>query len=309
MSDKQGRNIAIVGASGSVGSQTVEALLAYGIHTVTAISRSESTATFPAGVKVQRGPYENEEFLVTALRGQDVLILQVGIMALDSQIPLISAAAKASVPWVIPCEFASDNKHEKLNQEINLMTRKNKYREQIEQLGVSYWIGIINNPWFDWSFKKAYWGIDINTRKATFFDGGVVKCNTTTLRKVGKSLAALLSLPDSKLSQFKNEFVYFSSFQVSQREIFDSVMRATGTQESDWVIESESAVEAAEAAKDSIRKGDGIKNVNLLFATLFREGYGGDYEAKGTVNNMLGLEHEDFDEVIRELVREVEAGK
>ena len=134
MSDKQGRNIAIVGASGSVGSQTVEALLAYGIHTLTAISRSESTATFPAGVKVQRGPYENEEFLVTALRGQDVLILQVGIMALDSQIPLISAAAKASVPWVIPCEFASDNKHEKLNQEINLMTRKNKYREQIEQL-------------------------------------------------------------------------------------------------------------------------------------------------------------------------------
>jgi hypothetical protein len=86
-------------------------------------------------------------------------------------------------------------------------------------------------------------------------------------------------------------------------------MRATGTQGSDWVIESESAAEAAATAKDAIRKGDGMKNVNLLFATLFREGYGGNYEAKRTVNELLGLEQEDFDEVINAIVREVEAGK
>jgi len=309
MSEKLGRNIALVGASGSLGSQTVEALLAYSIHTITVISRAGSTATFPSGVNVRRGPYDEEEFLLTALKGQDVLILQVGFMGLDSQIPLINAAAKAGVPWVIPCEFASDNKHEKLNQEINMMNMKKKYRDRIEQLDVSSWIGIVNNPWFDWSFKKGYWGIDVKERKARLFDDGAVKINTTTLPKVGQSLAALVSLADSKLARFKNEFVYFSSFHVSQREILDSVIHATGTHDSDWVIESEPAAEAAEAAKDAIRKGNGMKNVDLLFATLFRDGYGGDYEAKGTVNEMLGLEQENFDDVVKELVREVEVSE
>lgn len=71
----------------------------------------------------------------------------------------------------------------------------------------------------------------------------------------------------------------------------------------------ESAAEAAEAAKDALRKGDGIKNVNLLFATLFRQGYGGDYDAKGTVSEILGLEQEDFDEVVKKFVQELGASK
>lgn len=94
MASKQSRKIAIVGGSGSVGSPTVEALLSQGIHAVTAISRSKSTATFPSGVTVKRGSYNDENFLVEALKGQDVLILQLQFMALDSQIPLINAAAK-----------------------------------------------------------------------------------------------------------------------------------------------------------------------------------------------------------------------
>ncbi|KFZ22738.1 hypothetical protein V502_02779 [Pseudogymnoascus sp. VKM F-4520 (FW-2644)] len=69
MADKQSRKIAIVGGSGSVGSPTVKALLSHGIHTITAISRSESTATFPSSVIVKRGSYNDEEFLTKALKG------------------------------------------------------------------------------------------------------------------------------------------------------------------------------------------------------------------------------------------------
>ncbi|KFZ18861.1 hypothetical protein V501_00979 [Pseudogymnoascus sp. VKM F-4519 (FW-2642)] len=308
MADKQNRKIAIVGGSGSVGSPTVEALLSHGIHTVTAILRSESTAIFPSGITIKKGSYNDEEFLVEALKGQDLLILQLGFMALDSQIPLISAAAKAGVPWVIPCEYACDNKHEKLNEEIGLMVMKNKYRAQIDSLGVSSWIGIVNGPWFDWNFEKSFMGLDIKTRKAKLLDGGV-KFNTSTLSKVGKSLAALLSLPDSKLSAFKNDFVYFSSFLVSQRDVFDSVLSATCTKESDWAIESESPDKAADAAKEAIQQGNRMGNVDLLFATLSRVGYGGDYEAKVIGNDFLGLEQEDFDKVVKDLVEKMEQSK
>ncbi|OAF59755.1 hypothetical protein VC83_04044 [Pseudogymnoascus destructans] len=236
MADKQSRKIAIVGGSGSVGSPTVEALLSHGIHTVTAISRSESTATFPSGVTVKIGSYNDEEFLVVALRGQDVLILQLEFMALDSQIRCES--------WCT----------------IGLMAMKNKYRDQIDSLGVSSWIGIVNGP----------------------------------------------CLPDSKLSAFKNDFVYFSSFLVSQRDVFDSVLSGTGTKESDWAIESDSPDKAADAAKEAIRQGNEMGNVNSLFATLSMVGDGGDYEAKVMGNDFLGLEQEDFDKVVKDLVEKME---
>ncbi|ELR08546.1 hypothetical protein GMDG_03241 [Pseudogymnoascus destructans 20631-21] len=244
MADKQSRKIAIVGGSGSVGSPTVEALLSHGIHTVTAISRSESTATFPSGVTVKIGSYNDEEFLVVALRGQDVLILQLEFMALDSQ---------------IRCE--------------------------------------------SWC-TKSFMSLNIKTRKAKLLDG--VKFNTSILSKLGKFLAPLLSLPDSKLSAFKNDFVYFSSFLVSQRDVFDSVLSGTGTKESDWAIESDSPDKAADAAKEAIRQGNEMGNVNSLFATLSMVGDGGDYEAKVMGNDFLGLEQEDFDKVVKDLVEKME---
>lgn len=182
---------------------------------------------------------------------------------------------------------------------------KNKYRDQIDSLGVSSWIGIVNGPWFDWSFERSFMGLDIKARKAKLLDGGV-NFNTTTLSKVGQSLAALLSLPDSKLSTFKNDFVYFSSFLVSQRDVFDSVLSATGTKESDWAIESESPDEAADAAKEAIRQGNGMGSVDLLFETLSRKGYGEDHDSKVIGNDFLGLEQEYFDKVVKELAEKVE---
>jgi hypothetical protein len=38
-----------------------------------------------------------------------------------------------------------------------------KYRPQIEDLGVSSWIGVVNNPWFDWSPEKGFWGVDVKS--------------------------------------------------------------------------------------------------------------------------------------------------
>lgn len=312
MTTSKGRKIAVVGASGNLGSHIVDALLSKTIHTVTAISRDSSSSSgksFPDGVIVKRGDYDNQDFLLSALRGQDVVILVPMIMVLDSQIPFINAAAKAGVPWVIPCEFASDNKHEKLNQELDLMTRKNKYREQIDQLGVSSWIGVVNGPWFDWSFKmtywgttKNYWGLDFPAKKAIQFDNGNVKMNTTTVAKTAQGVAALLSVSDQRLADFKKEFVYFSSFHITQREILQSVLRATGDKESDWTIESVSAEAEAEEAKEAIKNGNPMKNVELLWATLARESYGGDYQSKVKLDQELGLEQEDLDSVVKKLV-------
>jgi hypothetical protein len=309
MSDKQPRNIAIVGGSGQVGTPTVAALLDVGIHKITAITRADSiSSSFPPKVKVLKGSYDDTAFIISALEGQDVLILQVGITVPSSvTMNFIYAAAKAGVPWIIPTEFGCDNGNQKLRDEVLAMTVKDQYRERIEQLGVSSWIGMISNPWFDFSIKTGLFGIDVLNRKARLYDDGTVKINTTTLRKVGISVAELLSRPDAQLARFQNQFIYLSSFRVSQQEILDAVMRATGTSGADWTVEKVSAEEVTGAAKAKAKAGDMAALMELMYGTIFREGYGGDYnETRVIANAFLELEEEDFEETVREVVEDVE---
>ena len=231
MSHTQGRKIVIVGGTGTVGSHTLSALIAAQIHTLTTISRTDSSAAFPSDIDVKKGDYTSHSFLVSALTGNDILIMQLGIFSNDQQFPLIKAAAEARVKYILPTEFGSDP-HAPFAKSFPMMAGKVQYRNLVESLGMS-WICVVNNPWFDWSLKGGMWGIDIPNKKASLYAGAEGKFNTTTLKQVGRGVAALLSLPDAQLEGYKNSPVYLSSFCVSQRDILDAVIRATGTKDSD----------------------------------------------------------------------------
>lgn len=99
------KNIAIIGASGSVGKPTVEGLLKTGNHNITAITRSSSQAKFPDGVEVRKGDYDDEAFMQSALAGKDVLIIMLAFPALPQQDQIFQQAAKAGVKYVLPSEY------------------------------------------------------------------------------------------------------------------------------------------------------------------------------------------------------------
>ncbi|GAW10985.1 hypothetical protein ANO14919_003230 [Xylariales sp. No.14919] len=303
-SSKQTRNVALVGAKGTVGTHILSALLAAG-HKTSVLTRPGSSTDFPSTVTVHVGDYDDEEFILRGLDGQDVLILALGFNAYDAQIPLIKAAAKVGVSYIVPCEFGSDPTHQKLNAEIQMMNVKAQYRKLIEDLGVSSWIGVVNNPWVEFSIRLGLYGIDLKKRTAAFFDEGNVKANVTTLTRVGETLAALLALPEAELSKHKNEFVYFSSFYASQRDILASAMRATGTTEKDWTVTSISTDKAIQDAREPV--ADPAARMMLLFALVFKEGYGGDYDSKVVDYKKLGLAGEDLDSVIKGLAQELGA--
>jgi dihydrodipicolinate reductase len=144
------KNIAIVGGAGQSGSPIVKSLLETGKFNVTAITRSESSSTFPSAVKVHKGRYDSEEFLEFALQGQEVLIIILGTTALkDLQTHMIMAAAAASVPWILPCEFGPDADSEELSKGVPFLVTKKYYRDQIEELGKSSWISFNCGLWFD----------------------------------------------------------------------------------------------------------------------------------------------------------------
>ncbi|KAI0109520.1 hypothetical protein GGR51DRAFT_511821 [Nemania sp. FL0031] len=299
--EKKIRNIALVGANGTVGSPILSALLATG-HKTTVLTRPGSNANFPSAVTVHVGDYNDESFLLPILKGQDALIMALGYTANEAQIPLIKAAAKVGVPYIVPCEFGSDPTHEKMNADVPMMKMKAPFRKLIEELGVSSWIGVVNNPWVDFSIRLGLFGIDLKKKTAAFYDDGNVKANFTTLARVGETLAALFALPEAELSKYKNQFVYFSSFYVSQKDYLASAMRATGTTEEDWTITSVSSDQVIQAARES---SDPMTRMMTLFAVVFKEGYGGDYNSKVVDYERLGLAPEDLDSLMKTLVQEL----
>jgi uncharacterized protein YbjT (DUF2867 family) len=304
MSSQQGRKIAMVGATGTIGTPTLSALLKVGIHSITAITRAESDATFPSGVEVKKGDYNDASFLASALKGQDVLIMQLNMMQMELQVTLIEAAAKAGVPWVLPTEFGSDI-YSPIAADFAMTGSKKKYRDLIAEKGLS-WVAIVNNPWFDWSLKAGMWSIDIPGKKATLYNVGNTKFNTSTLGQVGNAVAKLLSLPDEKLNAYKNRPLYVRSFLVSQRDIFDSVVRATGTKESDWEVKTQEPEEAIEQSRKAVAAGNMMAFVGEFYTAHMQEGRGGNYEDKAVKDAAtLGLEKEDLDKVVNRVVAEL----
>ncbi len=308
------RNIAIVGAGGQIGSYMARALLATGSHTVTALTRADSKSPMPEGITVKHINYDEPSTLVAALKGQDVLIITMAVTAPpETQNKLIDAAAEAGVPWILPNEYSSDPTNESMQKEILLGDGRVKIRQHIEELGVSSWIGFACSFWYEYSLSAApgTYGFDFANKSVTFYDEGTTKINTSTWEQCGRAAAALLSLkvlPEDAsdksltLSKLKNEHFYISSFLVSQRDMFESVLRVTGDKESDWTITHEDVKERYKAGVTEMRGGNQMGFMKLLYARVFYPG-DGDYESKkGLHNDALGLPKEDFDEATKRAV-------
>ncbi|KAH8812451.1 putative oxidoreductase CipA [Xylogone sp. PMI_703] len=314
-------NVAIVGASGNVGKHIVEHLLKTGKHKVTAITREDSTNEIPDGVIVKKVNYSNQQSLVDALQGQDALIITMSVFAPpETQTKLIDAAAAADVPWVLPNEFGSDPFNAEINRDSILGNVKAKYREHIEELGKSSWIALVCSFWYEFSLAGGpyRYGFDFKNKTLTLFDNGDVKINTSTWPQCGRAIASLLSLkvaPDNEndkspsLADFKNKPVYISSFTISQKDMFDSVLRVTGDEAKDWKVTSVPVKEYYQEGVEEFKAGDRTGFAKLLYSRAFFPESSGNYGAiRGLHNDILGLPKDDIDEYTKVALKIVESG-
>lgn len=85
---------------------------------MTAITRTDSINKLPEGVVAAHVDYSNDETLVDALKGQQVLIITMSVMAPpDTHSKLVEAAAKAGVSYIIPNMWGFDPLDGKLNED------------------------------------------------------------------------------------------------------------------------------------------------------------------------------------------------
>ena len=309
----QVENIAIVGVGGRSGSAITDALIRGKKHRVTAITRSDSTNTVPSGLHdVKKVDYNSHSSLVRALEGQEVLIITMAVMApKETQPKLIDAAVEAGVKWIMPNEWGVDHTKEEMSKDTMMLDRFVAVRKYIDNVGAdkTRWIGLCCGFWYEFSLAgtEARYGFDFEEKALTLYDDGETKINTSTWPQVGLAVARLLSmkiLPDDEkdkspcLSHYKSKSVYVSSFFVSQRDMFESVLRVTGDSEKDWKITQEDVVERYNRGQQVLKEGKMVGFGILLYARVFYKDGAGDFNDK-LDNDVLGLPKEDLDEATK----------
>ncbi|KAK3635722.1 hypothetical protein LTR56_014598 [Elasticomyces elasticus] len=282
------KNIALVGASGSLGSKVLDSLLKQGKHNITVITRTASTATFPDTVNTRKVDYSDATGLEAALVGQDVLVIMLAFAGLHDEESIIEAAGRAGVKYPF-----GPMAEEALS--LSFMQGKYALHEKITSLGMKYVI-VATNSWIDWSLTYNALGIDATARTATLYTDSIA-FNTTTLPQIGRGVARFLALPRSTIDkQFANGFLYLSSFKLTQPELFQAVLAATGTKESDWQIERTSFETLIEEGNKKVSEGNVIVgSIDVVHGITYKAG---DYSEE-VHNDMLGLEQEDLGEVVR----------
>lgn len=315
------RKVALVGATGQVGSFIAHALLDTGKFEITAITRGGS-AKLPSGITAAPVDYDDPSSIEKALKGHDALVITMASTApQDTQAKIIKAASAAGVPWVIPNQYGSDSENHQLGHDIALGYGYDAVHELVESLGNMSWIDINCSFWYEFSLasSKDHYGFDLKNREVLFYDDGKEKINTSTWAQTGRAVASVLSLkvlPDSAddksptLSQFRNSGVRVSSFTVSQQDMFDSLKRVTGTTDADWKISRENSRERWQKAVDTMESGSAsgqdmyMAFLRRLYTRVFFPTGDGNYGAsKGLHNEILGLPEEDLDEATKRAVQ------
>jgi len=273
----------------------------------------------PAGVKIAKVNYENKDSLVAALKGQEALVITMSVQAApDSQKKLIEAAAAAGVAYVVPNGWGGDPDQPGADDAF-LAPAQRAAQRKIEELGVSSWIQFVSGFWFAFSLAGTAdrFGFDFQKKSVTFFGDGMAKINTSSWEQTGRAVAAVLSLPEKptegsdpkalSLSSFKNGYVYFSSFHISQRDMFDAVLRVTGDKESDWTVKHVDPKEYYQSGLKMMQEGNRLGFARAMYVRMFtREADGrafSDFQSRqGLHNDSLGLPVEDLDEQVKTAV-------
>ena len=240
----------------------------------------------------------------------------------DTQQKLIEAAAAANVAFVLPNAWGIDADNAEMGKDIFVAKGLLAARENIEKLGKSSWISVTCGFWYEYSLAagEVTYGFNFQTKTVTLYDEGKVRMNTSTWPQCGRAVAKLLALPlhsengSPCLNDYKNKPVYISSFNISQRDMLESVERVAGEK---WEVKYQPVKERYAEGVKEFQGGNRMGFGKLLYARPFYPDGSGEFEKTyGLHNDVLGLPKEDLDEytkiaveMVKKAIEEGQYGK
>ncbi|KAL5584336.1 hypothetical protein FOVSG1_013725 [Fusarium oxysporum f. sp. vasinfectum] len=287
------KSVALLGATGTLGSHILTALKGAGFA-VTAVQRKDTVKTVPEGVKSVKVDLSNKDDLVSALRGQDVVVSAVPHPALATEKIMIDAAIEASVKRIIPSEY-STNLESPLSRKLPIVAEKAKIREYLASVitstdSLTTWTSVNSGPFFEMCLRFGVLGPNLGQRKATFHNGGHKVIGPSRLPDIGSAVAKILD--PIHFAETANQPVYIYSAAVSERLLTDLAAKVTGidfgTVEDGKIVN----IDVGELIRDTdekLKKGDMSGMFNYYFQMMYGEGYGGTDFKKLSWNERLGL--------------------
>jgi nucleoside-diphosphate-sugar epimerase len=293
------KNVLLIGATGSIGSYILRALLSTPSLTTTILTRASSkrAPTLPPNTTVRTitvpDEYPTDE-LITAFRGQDVIISCLTTLSVADQFRMIDAAIAAGVRRYVPSEYGLDNMRPEA-QALNSVFRNKgavqKYlRDREDRIE---WMSVSCGMWIKWSVQHDFLGLRVGQKKVELWDGGVGRF--TVMTEENTALAVTRGLTELR-EETRNRNVMVEEFVVSQKELVEEIERQMGVKFEVEEVDSRKRIAELQAAAE---KGDGGAVYGLVEAGFVTGRYGGELSKEGEIfTEKLGLQRHSLQEVV-----------
>ena len=266
-------------------------------YKISVLTRKESTSTFPEGVPVFKADYTDVSSVKGAMEGQDVVISMVGGIAAGDQQVFIDAAIAAGVKRFFPSEFGPyprNSEFAALNHVVLPAKAGTVDYLRSKESQIS-WSSLVTGAFFDWAMKVGFFGFDLSSKTVTLIDGGTAVFTATNLSTIGKALIAMLDYAD----ETKNQYVFVSSFNVSQKDILDVVEKVDGHK---WTVKHITSEEVIAEGERKLAAGDFTGIMGLTRGGAFGKQALGDSRPYGLWDDKLGLPKEDIEQAVKDLL-------
>ncbi|RSM03287.1 hypothetical protein CDV31_010563 [Fusarium ambrosium] len=298
------KNILIIGATGSIGSVVVKALIEEPTFIVTALQRSSSKGKLPSGLKTItiEDSYPSEA-LVSAFSGQDAIINCMTSLAVGEQLRFIDAAVAAKVKRYVSSEYGLNNNKPEARALNSVFREKGEIQDYLrskESTGLE-WMAIACGMWLKWSAQHDFLGMHIMEKKFVVWDDGDGWFSTTTEENTALALVNALA---KKWDETKNQVVWLSDFAITQNMLLAAIECISGQK---YTVEKIDTLRFIEEKQAAVAAGDPYA-VYALIETGFVTGkFGGHLEKEGPImNELLGLPKKSLDEVVKAALEAVQ---
>ncbi|KAH6668628.1 isoflavone reductase family protein [Plectosphaerella plurivora] len=300
------KNIALIGANGTLGQVLLDALVAAGTFNVTAIIRAGSLSTVPYPDSQVRTIHVDKamslDSLTEAFTGQDAVIASFKFANPQAHVRVVEAAAAAGVRLHIPADFGSiDADNERARELVPLYREKLAIRTRAQELAAEVpsfsWTALVTGHFFEWGVKEHLFHTDLERHTADVFDGGHTKASATTLTRIGEAVVRILrKYPDEAIL---NRVLFIQSFCISQIELVEALERATGKK---WTVNDLDSEKFIEEKRPLGAAGDSVAIEDLVFVLGALDA---DWTKRGNLAmELLGFEDEDLDATLQRVLAE-----
>ncbi|KAF2012407.1 isoflavone reductase family protein-like protein CipA [Aaosphaeria arxii CBS 175.79] len=296
------KNVALAGATGSLGSIVLASLVNDSEFNVTVIARKDGQSV-PKGVSIKIVDTDSVDAITEALRGQDALIDATSGPDSTLGMRFIDAAAAAGVYRVIPGEFSADVQSAEARSPL-VFHGKNMAFEHLKKLsaeGKITYTTISNAAFLDWNLRTGFINIDIHNKKVQYLNDGTDVFPWTHLSSVGTAVVNALAKPQ----ETENRACYISNIRKSQKQMVDLAKDSLGAD--GWDESTIDAEKALKAAAESMLSG----TINMqVIGDMIRWSctvYSPRWEQQDD-NKLLGVRNLTDDEVMK-LIKEIAAEK